>query len=198
MRSEAKHTRFSRELCEGLLPHFGPGYEYQSRRGHSLVKKTAFGSQRCGVLLTSGTGGVKRLDFAVGVRHERFQEIVLRLGLDDSYPPEADHFWGTSFNAIRHLVPGSEAEMGHWTVYLSRPGSDYVAAVLPALRPVSQAFFAMFSDLRAARDAIVRHDATLFACQAWQQVAIADLALGDYAHLRQFATTEMRGWGLER
>lgn len=197
MARESNHDRFSRELCEGLLPHFGPGYSHQCGRGHSLVKTTAFGSQRCGVIL-SGPQPWKRLDFALGVRQLKFHEVVLRLGLEESFPPELDHFWSTSFNCIRRLVPGTEAEMGHWSIDLRRPGGDYVPTVLPALLDVALAFFNAFGSLRAARDALLRHDGTLFSGQTWQKLAIADLALGDYAHLRQFAAAEMRGWGLER
>ena len=198
MARENKHDRFSRELCEGLLPHFGPGYIYRSGRPHSLVMQTAFGSQRCGVLLPSGYGGAKRLEFVLGVRHDRFQDVVSRLSLDDSYPADIDHFWSTSFNCIRHLVPGTDASMGCWEILLRDSGGDYVPVVLPALRALSDAFFTKFSDLRAARDAVLGHDGTLFNLSAWQQVAIADLALKDYAHLREFAVREMRGWGMER
>jgi hypothetical protein len=66
------------------------------------------------------------------------------------------------------------------------------------LIPLSEAFFKRFSDIRPSRDAMLRHDGTLFQTRAWERIALADLALKDFNHLRQFAVAEMRGWGLKR
>jgi hypothetical protein len=138
------------------------------------------------------------MDFALGVRHLKLDAIVSRLGIEQSFPAEFDHFSSTSFNCIRHLVPSTDAASGHWQVDLSRSGRDYVSTVLPALYAVSTAFFTKFADLRAAREELLRHDGFLFTGNTWGMVAIVDLALGDCAHLRQFAAAEMHGWGLER
>ena len=171
MPKENKHDRFSRELCEGLLSHFGPDYAYDTSGGeHSLLKRTTFGCQRIGVVLSGANAPYKSLEFHLGVSHNSFQEIVARLELEKDYPTCLDHFWSTTFNCIKHFIPGSTAGMGIWQIDLNCSGQKYVKTVLPNLRAVSGAFFARFSDLV---NGVSPRMVTLCLCRAGFRVGFA-------------------------
>jgi hypothetical protein len=119
--------------------------------------------------------------------------------LEEQYPDGSDHFWSTTFNCIKHFpTPGNGDASGSWSINLNSPAQEYVPSISRVLIPVSKAFFARFSDIRVARDATIRHDGSLFQLGAWKRIVLADLALKDFTHLRQFSAAEMHGWGLER
>jgi hypothetical protein len=198
MPREGKHDRFARELCEGLVPHF-PGYSHQSGSGHWLSKPMPSGSQIIEVLLSGANAPYKQLEFCLGVRYDAYQAVVCRLGLQERYPDGSPHFWTTTFNCIKHFPPPPNIRAnGAWSINLDTPGHVYIPDICPVLTPVSEAFFNRFSDIRVARDAALRHDGTLFTIGAWQQIIVADLALKNFDHLREFATKKSHGWGLER
>jgi hypothetical protein len=85
-----------------------------------------------------------------------------------------------------------------WSISLDSRGQEYVPDIWPVLTAVSETFFTSFSHIRASRDAVLRHDGSLFQTRAWERIALADLALKDFTHLRQFAVAELHGWGLKR
>jgi hypothetical protein len=196
---EGKHDRFSHELCELLSPYFAPDHAYQPGIGNWLLKRTPFGTQRIGVILSGANAPFKQLEFHLGLRYDAYQTVACRLGLEEQYPDGSDHFWNTTFNCIKHFPPaGNRDARGMWSINLNSPGQEYVPDIWPVLTAVSEAFFRRFSDIRASRDALLRHDGTLFQTRAWERIALTDLALKDFTHLRQFAVAEMRGWGLQR
>jgi hypothetical protein len=198
MAREGKHDRFSRELCEELSPHF-PDYAHQYGIGHWLLKRTPFGSQIIEVILSGANAPFKHLEFRLGVRYDAYQAVACRLGLEGRYPDGCAHFWSTTFNCIKHFPPPRNGNArGEWSINLNTPGHEYVPEIWPVLTGVSEGFFERFSDIRTARDDVLRHTGTLFQTEAWQQVVLADLALRDFAHLREFAAAKMHGWGLER
>jgi len=199
MAKEGKHDRFSRELCESLSPYFAPDYAYQPRIGNWLLKRTRFGSQRIGVALSGANAPLKHLEFRLGLRYDAYETVVRRLGLEERYPDGTDHFWNTTFNCIKHFPPPENGDArGMWSINLDSRGQEYVSNIWPTLTSVSETFFANFSDIRTSRDALLRHDGTLFQSRAWENIALADLAIKDFKHLRQFAAAEMGGWGLNR
>ncbi len=75
-----------------------------------------------------------------------------------------------------------------WEVDIEKPPENLASEILAGVRGMAEPFFARFSDLRAARDAIAADDSWCFGGQAfWRALLKLDAALGDLGHFREWS-----------
>jgi hypothetical protein len=76
-----------------------------------------------------------------------------------------------------------------WDVDLREPPESLANEIGVAVRGIAEPFFARFTDLRAARDAIASNDPWCFGGKTfWHALLKLDAALGELAHFREWST----------
>ena len=185
MPREGKHDRFGRLVCESLKPHLGEAYHYTGAPHHGFRRERPFGHESVMVHLWGKYAPHRHLEFMLGVWHEKYEAVRLRLGLEPTLAG-ADHFWQTTFNLRGHWpIPGTHS--GRWDANLDENPSALAPEIVPFLNDAIHAVFGTCADLRKVRGLLLQgFNGPLWTSDPWQQIALIDAALSDWPHLTGF------------
>jgi hypothetical protein len=96
------------------------------------------------------------------------------------------------------LYQATYAGADNWDVDLNDANEHLVSDLTTAIRGMAYPFFAQFSRMASARDAIANADASCFSGPMyWRQLLLLDAALGDLGHFKAWSTA-LDDWSREQ
>ena len=176
-------AQFQQQLGEEIAKAFDGQYRFFKSR-LELRRKSGSGDD---VVILAGSNKYSpniSISFYFGRNFATAKQLEKRVGGHQFY------YHIQQYSPRRDGMPGLEySGPCSWSVDINSPPKSLVAEIVSAVHGMADPFFARFSTIESARDAIARNDPWCFGGKVfWRQLLLLDAAMDDLPHFQKWAT----------